>query len=188
MNHSYATRRQAGAALIVSLVMLLVLTLLGVTAMQSTTVEERLSGNLRDRNQAFQSAEAALREAERLVISRPDLFNNPDPTDGIFVRRILEGEQVADPAMPDALDDASWESDVLRLGESAAGLDGTPGLSDGSARFRIEKQPAFDAAPGGIGEPVPDEQQGNPGNYRLQSRSRGGSGLTDVILEAEIRR
>jgi len=54
-------QRQTGAALIVSLVLLLIMTVLGVTAMRTTTLQERMAGNLRDNNLAFQDAEAALR-------------------------------------------------------------------------------------------------------------------------------
>lgn len=58
---------QHGAALIVSLLILLVMTLIGVTAMQTTVMEERMAGNLRNSNLAQQAAEAALREAENLI-------------------------------------------------------------------------------------------------------------------------
>ena len=56
--------RQSGAILVVSLLLLLVLTVLGLTAMQTTRMEERMSGNTRDRDVAFQGAEAGLREGE----------------------------------------------------------------------------------------------------------------------------
>lgn len=58
-----APRRQAGAVLVVALLFLLIITMLGVTSMQSTTSEERMSGNTRDWNNALQAAEAALRDA-----------------------------------------------------------------------------------------------------------------------------
>lgn len=56
---------QSGAVLVVSLIMLLLLTIIGVTSMQTTSLEEKMAGNMRDRNIAFQAAEAALRDAER---------------------------------------------------------------------------------------------------------------------------
>lgn len=58
---------QRGAALIVALIFLLVLTLLGVGAMRSTNLQERMAGNLRDSNLAFQAAESALRDGEQLL-------------------------------------------------------------------------------------------------------------------------
>ena len=59
-----AMNNQGGAALIVSLIFLLLMTLIGVTSMQSTTLQERMAGNTRDRNLALQAAEAALRQGE----------------------------------------------------------------------------------------------------------------------------
>lgn len=58
-------RRQRGAILIVTLLFLVILTMLGVTAMNSTTMEERMAGNTRDAAIALQAAEAALRDARR---------------------------------------------------------------------------------------------------------------------------
>ena len=55
---------QTGSALIIALVFLLLVTMIGVTAMQSTTMQERMAGNLRDGYLAFEAAEAALREGE----------------------------------------------------------------------------------------------------------------------------
>ena len=60
---------QRGAALIVAMVMLLAMTLLGMTAIRTTTLQERMAGNLRDSNLAFQSAERALREGEKFLRS-----------------------------------------------------------------------------------------------------------------------
>ena len=67
-NHpNYPTRtarRQRGAILFISLVMLLLMTIIGVTAMNNVTMEERMAGNLRNSDMAFQAAEAALRTGE----------------------------------------------------------------------------------------------------------------------------
>jgi len=56
--------RQRGVALLVALMFLIVLTLLGLAAMRTTTLEERMAGGSRDYNTALQAAEAALRDAE----------------------------------------------------------------------------------------------------------------------------
>lgn len=53
------SRAQQGAALVVSLIILVIMTLLGVTAIQVTTSEEKMVANLREFNIAFQAAEAA---------------------------------------------------------------------------------------------------------------------------------
>jgi type IV pilus assembly protein PilX len=62
---------QRGAVLIVALLFLVILTMLGVTAMSGTMMEERMSGNSRDVNIALQAAEAALRDARRDINRLP---------------------------------------------------------------------------------------------------------------------
>ncbi|MCP5278015.1 MAG: hypothetical protein H6935_06605 [Thiobacillus sp.] len=57
--------RQRGAALVVGLVIMVVLTVLGITAARMAGLEERMAGNMRDRALALQAAEMALRDAER---------------------------------------------------------------------------------------------------------------------------
>jgi type IV pilus assembly protein PilX len=61
--------RQSGSALIVSLIFLLVMTVIGVAAMRNSIMQERMSGNARDWNLAFQAAEAALREGEQFLLT-----------------------------------------------------------------------------------------------------------------------
>lgn len=58
---------QRGAVLFVALIMLLLLTLLGVTAMQVTTLQERMAGNLRLQQQAFENTERRLSGAQNEV-------------------------------------------------------------------------------------------------------------------------
>lgn len=61
MKHASPRRhQQRGATLIVLLVMLVIVTLLTVSSLRSTTQEERMAGNFRDRNKAFQAAEAVV--------------------------------------------------------------------------------------------------------------------------------
>ena len=67
--HSLSMHRQRGVVLVVSLLMLLVLTLIGLAATRSTTIEQRLTANQRDTAVAFQGAEAALRDGESLLNS-----------------------------------------------------------------------------------------------------------------------
>lgn len=67
---------QRGATLIISLLILAVLTLIGVTAVQSTLLEEKMAGNMRDQNMAFQAAEAGLRGGEDWMGQQPD---EPEP-------------------------------------------------------------------------------------------------------------
>jgi type IV pilus assembly protein PilX len=63
-NREFTPSRNSGLALFISLVMLLILTVLGVSAVQTTSIEERMARNSRDNSLAFQAAETALRDAE----------------------------------------------------------------------------------------------------------------------------
>jgi len=64
MKYTPNTKHQSGVVLVISLIMLLLLTMIGVTSMQVTALEEKMAGNSKDKNTAFQAAEAALRDAE----------------------------------------------------------------------------------------------------------------------------
>jgi len=55
---------QRGTALVMTLVFLVLLTMLGITAINTSTLEERMAGNTKDQNLSFQAAETALRAAE----------------------------------------------------------------------------------------------------------------------------
>lgn len=56
-----------GSVLFVGLVFLVVLTAIGATSMRVSTQQERMTGNFRDRGLALESAESAMREAERKI-------------------------------------------------------------------------------------------------------------------------
>lgn len=58
---------QRGIALVVGLVVLLVMTLIGITAMNATILQDKMSGNASDRSVAFQAAAAAARAGEEKV-------------------------------------------------------------------------------------------------------------------------
>ncbi len=63
------TLGERGSALIVSLLILLLMSIIGVSAMRGTINEERMAGNLRDRSLAFEAAESALRDGESYVLN-----------------------------------------------------------------------------------------------------------------------
>ena len=63
----FKTRNQTGVVLFVCLVMLLLLTLLGVSSIQTTSLEQVMARNAVDSNLAFQASESALRDGEDFV-------------------------------------------------------------------------------------------------------------------------
>lgn len=61
--HYNLEHSQHGAVLVIALVMLLVLTMLGVTALNTASLEEKMAANSQENNRAFQTAEAGLANA-----------------------------------------------------------------------------------------------------------------------------
>lgn len=59
--------RQRGMSLLISLIMLLLLTLIGISSMQNATLQEKMSTSVVSRNQSFQIAENVLRVGEAIV-------------------------------------------------------------------------------------------------------------------------
>lgn len=57
-------KSQRGATLLVALVLLLIITILAISSIREAALEERIVGNVRDQQAAFNGAESALREAE----------------------------------------------------------------------------------------------------------------------------
>jgi len=78
-------KRKSGAVLIISLIILLLLTLIGATAIQTTSLEEKMAGNLRDKNLAFQAAETALRAGETRLNSPASLTFDNVGTGGYYL-------------------------------------------------------------------------------------------------------
>lgn len=61
-------RQQKGMSLLVVLLLLVVMSILGIAVLRSSAMQERMSANMVDRNQAVQAAEVGLLEAQRTVI------------------------------------------------------------------------------------------------------------------------
>lgn len=96
--------RQHGAALIVSLVVLLIMTIIGTTAMRTSSLEEKMASNTRDREIAFQSTELALRSGEAWLASRiNEIAPNATGSENIWI---------TDAMMPDMNKAANWWAEV----------------------------------------------------------------------------
>jgi len=129
------TNRQRGAVLIFCLVFLLVLTLMGVSSMESTVLEERMAGNMQDYNAAFQAAESALTEAEQwLAVQLLWPVSSDNGSTGVWVRQSMDpdtGNSVPWWEEP-ALETAAWWQENARPAPGSPALDAAP-------RFIIEE-------------------------------------------------
>lgn len=63
-------KTQQGATLAVSLILLLIITLIGISAMQVTQLQEKMSSNFQDKLLSFTAAESALRAGEQFILNQ----------------------------------------------------------------------------------------------------------------------
>lgn len=117
-----ARNSEQGFVLVTSLVFLVVITLLAVSAINSSTIQERMASNQREKSRAVQAADAALRQGERIFKdSRFDVQNPPGQTIELndaatkqdigtaSVKLWLKGDMLADKGDPAAfLDPSIW--------------------------------------------------------------------------------
>ena len=147
--------RQFGMSLFPALMFLLVLAVLGVSALNSTVMQEKMVSNTKDMNIAFQAAEAGLRDGEADVernktIWTPTSFSSactnglcvppstwPNPSSLDISKAIdwtntgltrMYGSQTAVPSLPDV---AAQPEYVIERIPPPPGLPATPGSSVG---------------------------------------------------------
>jgi type II secretory pathway pseudopilin PulG len=149
--------RQRGAALIVGMIMLAILTLLAITAMNTSSTELIMAGNEQFRERAFQMGEAGIEQAVRALPTVPQ-----------------DGKDVKKSAASVSQPDDSWETTSKYIGQD----DDIPGFSAGKfvgLHYRIDStgrsvrnaqstqtQGAFLLGGGGSGGPVGDIGAASP--------------------------
>ena len=165
-------RCERGSVLMISLVILLVLTLLGIGGMNTTILQERMAGNASDRELAFQAAEAALRDGERfvsVVVQDSTVFNTA--CDGGLCEPSTNGYDV-------------WESTVAW--SAAIGYGSQTGLSN---------LPVVSAQPSFIAERMQVVEKGNeltvgfsaptgPKWYRVSARGYGKNQAAQATVQS----
>lgn len=142
-------QRQAGVALVVALILLVIMTLVGLSALRTVTLEEKMTAQTFDRSLSFQAAEAALREGENLVdVPMPPtpaalaacvagLCGAPDPTATMrWADDSFAGWQNATPVVNGPIS-ITPQYIVEYLGNTFPCLPGTPSAGNDCKRYRI---------------------------------------------------
>ncbi len=178
LNPSFKTKHK-GAALFVSLMMLLLVTLIGVAGVRMVSLEEKMAANSFDRNIAFQAAEAALREAEKYVEDNKPTpayvdANTNCPTSPSAINNCTSGVCPT----PDKDCISRWESSAAFSGWANATTSlGT--LAGNAPQYFIEYLGnTFNCTDGGVSDPK------NCKRYRVTARSNPGSGRASVTLQS----
>lgn len=179
--HKARPAGQRGIVLLVALVMLLLITVLGVTSVRMLIVEERMAGNAYDRNLQFQAAETALREGEALA----DAQAQANPANGAFPAVAMNCANLNNGACVNgfcaapaaACNDARWTNDGF-TGWRNATTQVSP-LAGGAPQFFIEH----------LGSAFPCNPQQPTQNltcerYRITARSAPQDGRAHVMLQS----
>jgi type IV pilus assembly protein PilX len=177
---------QRGAVLFVSLILLLILTLIGITAARMQTVEERMAQNDDNHQLAVQAAEAALRYGETLlwsgIYSAPDFAANAN---GLYQLQteVQAAAGSSNPAQASIVDSINWSSPGTQTKPYAG-----PGLSDAPAppqpaQIVIESLPPVARA----GDPICTPGYGQEqvcSVYRITAHAVGGDSTSAATLQS----
>ena len=180
---------QEGFVLIVGLVILGLLTMLALSSMRDTTMQEKMAGASRDSGLAFQAAESALRDAENCITGTAtgctfDAVTN----DAHFTQ-----DDAAFPEHNTLFDADTWE-DYNPPGEPTD-LEGVPSKAKGDAAdgvnyiIRQASTVSGDAGGaeiglGGYGDSAATESQAI---YEITARGAGASGAGQSVLRVYYR-
>ncbi len=178
--------RQKGVALIVSLVLLVLATLIGLAAVRGTTLQEHMSANMYDRSLAFQRAESALRAAEAAITAN----GNINDLHGVDCRPVTG---VACPVIPENTfsgTSANWVDVDQSHAVNSAKTPGTPQyfiqfMATGAAESSFDLGANADSAAYGAASVE------NVAYYRITARSSAPGDAVDrsiVVLQSTVKR
>lgn len=179
-------RRQKGVALIVSLVLLVLATLIGLASVRGTNLQEHMSANMYDRSLAFQRAESALRAAETAI----NINGNINDLSGVDCRPVAG---VTCPVIPDNTFTGTSANWVAVDPPHAVNSDKTPGtpqyfiqfMGTGTAASSFNLDANADSAAYGAGGFE------NVAYYRITARSSAPADAVDrsiVVLQSTVKR
>lgn len=170
--------RQQGVVLVVALILLLILTLLGLASVQSTSLQEKMAGNQRQHQLAFEAAEAALRQGENSLAGLATLPSFDGSTKGYYPNSTdSSGNTMTAGSDWNGWD---WTKSIAYSGNLSLGSG-----ANSSASYYIE-QFAYVASAGqslDASAPIPGAQL-----YAITARGKSPDGNTTVILQSTYKR
>jgi len=171
--------RERGTALVMALVFLTILTLLGVAAMGTTTLEEKMAGNTKDRNLAFQAAESALVAAEKWFNGLANKPTFPDNNNGFYLMY-----SCATPATP-VWDCAPWSA--TSAGNGVAFYAGTLNNVKTAPKYIVEDLGEMPEDGGSLKIPTQYKSTGNT-VVRITARGTGGTDAAVAMVQSTFAR
>ncbi len=178
--------RQRGIALVMALVFLLLLTLIGIAALGTTSLEEKMAHNVKDRNLAFQAAESALIVAENWIytqIGKPVFPNNP-----IGLYTPVTSDTDADPNWKDA----TWSTNNVVTYPSTPGqtVSGSLGKIQNQPKYIIEDMGEIEESGGSLtfATDYKGSKKGATTVLRITARGTGGTNAAVVMVQSTYSR
>jgi type IV pilus assembly protein PilX len=166
-------RKDSGVALVISLVLLLVMTILGLAGVRMISSEERMVAQTFDRTLAFQAAEATLRDSEILLEA-----GQPEPAALTgCTSSIVSGKTLKVCGAPDANATPRWLD--------ATFTDWTPGSTIGTGALAITPEHFVEYLGNTFTcgfDPVHDSTACK--RYRVTVRANPGGGRAAVIIQS----
>ena len=141
--------RQRGATLVIALIILLVMTVIGVATMKSSTLQERMAANARQKTIARNAAETALRVAEDWLdanVRNTTALNLFDGSRQLFSSVPRPGGKPASPLLADLTDQETWDAvgvEINGISTLNAGLNQAVDVSVTMDAGKIARQPKF---------------------------------------------
>jgi type IV pilus assembly protein PilX len=121
--HPFKKSKESGIVLVTALILLVIMTLLGISGVKIATQEERMAGYSYDRGLTFQAAEAALRQAEialEVIKPTPTAAGCVLATSGTYsVRVCSEPNPAATPRWEDSTFTGWQAADTIGTGSLA---------------------------------------------------------------------
>lgn len=172
---------QQGTTLAISLMLLFIITLVGVTSIRSTQIQEKMSHNVQDKMASFQAAETGLVGAETLVGSIPtevvptDLAGCPNVTVNSVNFCIVN---YTPNMLPEEMDSTWWNTNATDYAITYPAGTLSKNQVSSTPRFYIE-QTGFVADSLVIGKAPPTGIH----YYRIFSRGTGATDSAVTVLE-----
>lgn len=168
-------RTEVGAALVMALVFLLVLTLLGISSLNTSALQEKMAGNVQDRNYAFQAAESALITGENLIGSSISI-NTVVADSSITTDGLHKPSTTSTPVWDEGTPIWTTSTDVRTLSGILTKVASAP-------KFIIEDVGQIEDVGGSLKLPTNYKSAGK-NLFRITSRGTGGTNAAVVIVQS----
>lgn len=170
MNRQYHPHQQ-GATLAISLILLFLATIVGVSTIRSTLLEEKMSDNAQDKSRAFEAAESALIAGENYILG---LTEEPIPSASCSVYPCVQN--LYDSLFLEEKDNTWWAANSASYSTSLSEVNSAPRYTVEFVRFVAD---------------TPVIGKGTPSGsfyYRVTAKGTGASDNARAVLQTTVGR